>query len=138
MRTIFTTLAIFGVLGLGTITQAQSTVGDHDQDDQAKQTQKTPNVKLTHGPVVESVKDTTAVIAWSTNVNASTIVKYGTDKDNLNLTTEMPWGGVTHRVHLKGLKPNTTYYFQAKSSQGQGTGSSAVSNVENFKTIGQK
>lgn len=75
MRTIFATLAIFGVLGLGTISQAQSTSGDHDQDDQAKQTQKAPNVRLTHGPVVESVNDTTAVIAWSTNVNAGTSVK---------------------------------------------------------------
>jgi Purple acid Phosphatase, N-terminal domain len=72
-------------------------------------------VQITNGPVVEIVTDTTAQIAWSTNVNAGTTLHYGVDAGHLDQTAGMPWGGLTHRVLLKDLKPNTTYYFQAES-----------------------
>ncbi|HEV8492062.1 MAG TPA: hypothetical protein VGR76_07315, partial [Candidatus Angelobacter sp.] len=38
----------------------------------------TNGVQITHGPVVENVTDTTAEIAWSTNVNSGTALHYGT------------------------------------------------------------
>jgi phosphodiesterase/alkaline phosphatase D-like protein len=89
---------------------------------------------ITNGPVVEGTTDTTAVIAWTTNVNSGTTVKYGTDQDRLSQTAEMPWGGITHRVHLKGLQPGTTYYYQVRSGQAQGSGSTAESQVLSFTT----
>jgi len=85
----------------------------------------TKGVQITHGPVVENVTDTTAEIAWSTNVNSGTALHYGTDPSHLDQTAGMPWGGFTHRVLIKNLKPNTTYYFKAESGQGQGTGTLA-------------
>ena len=91
-------------------------------------------VRITRGPVVEQVTDTTAIIAWSTNVNAGTTLRYGTEPDQLDLTANMPWGGFTHRVYLKGLKPGTTYFFQAESGEGQGTGSKAQSAPSRFQT----
>jgi hypothetical protein len=91
-------------------------------------------VQITSGPVVESVTDTTAVIAWSTNVNAGTALHYGTDPNRLDQMVGMPWGGLTHRVNLKDLKPDTKYYFEAESAQGQGTGSSAVAPPSSFRT----
>lgn len=91
-------------------------------------------VQITNGPVVENVTDTTAEIAWSTNVNAGTTLHYGTDPGHLDLTAGMPWGGFTHRVTLKDLKPNTTYYFRAESSQGQGTGTQAQTGQSSFQT----
>jgi acid phosphatase type 7 len=91
-------------------------------------------VEITHGPVVESVTDTTAVIAWSTNVNAGTVLRYGIDPNHLDHTAGMPWGGLTHRVDLKGLKPDTKYYFKAESAQGQGTGTSATAAPSSFRT----
>ncbi len=91
-------------------------------------------VKIVHGPVVELVGDTTAQIAWSTNVNAGTILHYGTDPNNLTLKRDMPWGGLTHRVELKDLKPATTYYFKAESDQGQGTGTQAQATESSFQT----
>jgi hypothetical protein len=91
-------------------------------------------VQITNGPVVESVTDTTAEIAWSTNVNAGTTLHYGADPSHLDLTAGMPWGGLTHRVSLKDLKPNTTYYFRAESSQGQGTGTQAETEQASFQT----
>lgn len=91
-------------------------------------------VRITSGPVVEQVTDSTATIAWSTNVNAGTILRYGTEPDQLSLMAMMPWGGLTHRVYLKGLKAGTTYYFQAESGQAQGTGSKAQADVARFQT----
>ena len=94
----------------------------------------TNGVQITHGPVVENVTDTTAEIAWSTNVNSGTALHYGTDPGHLDLAAGMPWGGFTHRVLLKNLKPNTTYYFKAESGQGQGTGTLAEAAQASFQT----
>lgn len=96
---------------------------------------ETQSVKITHGPVVELITDSTAQIAWSTNVNAGTLVHYGTDPNNLNQKASMPWGGLTHRVVLKHLNPATTYYFMAESTQGQDTGTQAQAPQESFKTV---
>ena len=91
-------------------------------------------VKITNGPVVEQVTDTTAQIAWSTNVNAGSMLHYGTDPNNLSQSASMPWGGLTHRIDLKGLKPDTTYYYKAESDKAQGSGTSAETSQASFKT----
>lgn len=91
-------------------------------------------VAITNGPVLEGTTSSTAVIAWTTNVNSGTTVKYGTDPDHLTQTAEMPWGGITHRVHLKGLQPGVTYYYQVSSGKAQGSGATAESRVESFTT----
>ena len=91
-------------------------------------------VQITNGPVVENVTDSTAIIAWSTNVNAGTSLRYGTDPDHLDRAAGMPWGGFTHRVYLKNLQAATKYYFQAESGKAQGTGTTATSSVMSFET----
>jgi phosphodiesterase/alkaline phosphatase D-like protein len=96
--------------------------------------QTNTNLQITNGPTVEHADSNSAVVAWSTNTNASTLLKYGTDPNNLNQTAEAPWGGVTHRVTIHNLQPNTTYYFQVTSGQGQGTGTGATSSVSRFTT----
>lgn len=93
------------------------------------------NAQITQGPVVEFVSDNSAVIAWSTNVPANTVVKYGMDPNNLTQTAEAPWGKTTHRVNITGLQPNTTYYLQVESAQAQGTGTGALSSVSQFQTV---
>ena len=91
-------------------------------------------VQITQGPVVEHVTDTTAEIAWSTNVNSGTSLRFGTDPSHLDQTASMPWGGLTHRVFIKNLQPNTTYYFKAESGEGQGTGTQAETGQSSFQT----
>lgn len=121
-------MALTLLIGLGSRCSGQESSGpDHE----------TQAVKITHGPVVELVTDSTAQIAWSTNVNAGTLLRYGTDPQNLNQTASMPWGGLTHRVVLKKLQPTTTYYFQAESAQGQDTGTRADAQPGSFKTVRQ-
>jgi Purple acid Phosphatase, N-terminal domain len=94
----------------------------------------TIEVKIVQGPVVENVTDSTAIIAWSTNVSAGTVLHYGIDPTNLDQAAGMPWGGLTHRVTLKDLKPDTKYYFRAESAEGQGTGTSASAPQSSFRT----
>jgi phosphodiesterase/alkaline phosphatase D-like protein len=93
-------------------------------------------VQITQPPKVEHVTSNSAIIAWSTNVNSSTLVRYGTDQNSLSQSAQMPWGGLTHRVTLKNLQPGTTYFYQAVSDKGQGTGSKADAPVSSFQTSG--
>lgn len=96
--------------------------------------QSTPDVKITHGPVVELITDSTAQIAWSTNVNAGTLLHFGVDPQHLDHTASMPWGGLTHRVVLRNLQPGTKYYFEAESAQAQDTGTYAKAPASSFTT----
>jgi hypothetical protein len=92
--------------------------------------------KITNGPVVESTTEHTAVIAWSTNTGGSSIVKYGTSPSSLNETAEAPYAaaGSTHRVTLRNLSPNTTYYFQVQSSTSKTAAGQAISQTGQFQT----
>jgi phosphodiesterase/alkaline phosphatase D-like protein len=98
--------------------------------------------KITQGPVVEGVGDSWAVIAWTTNTGGSTVVRYGTNPNHLDQTAESAYSdnekssAQNHRVHLKNLKPGTTYYFMVVSGQGEGTGTQAGSSVGQFTTKG--
>jgi len=102
--------------------------------------QKPAAERIVGQPKVEGVADTWAVIAWTTNTGGSTIVRYGTDQSNLSQTAEAPYSdnektmAQNHRVHLKNLKPGTTYFFIVDSGQGEGTGTEAKSSIGQFTT----
>ena len=98
-------------------------------------TSNTPQATITHGPVIESATATSVVIAWTTNVSAGTLVKYGSDAGHLSRSTGMPWGGYTHRATLRNLQPDTTYYFQATSPHAQGSGETLTSSVAEVHTL---
>ncbi len=121
MRTRVAMLAVAAALGLWLVAAAAA--------------QSARNLEITKGPVLEMIGDTSAVIAWSSNVPGSTVLKYGTDPNKLNQTAEVPWGGTTHRVTLRNLQPSTRYYFQVQSGQGQGTGTAALSKIDSFHTV---
>lgn len=93
--------------------------------------------RITKGPVVEHADANSAVIAWSTNEPSSTVVRYGNDRDRLDQTAQLPWGGVTHRVTLKNLQPGQRYFFRVESGQAQGSGGSDVSRIDSFTTESQ-
>lgn len=123
IQTIFFTMAMVLTLSLGVYAQ------------------QTQAVQIIDGPRVEGTGDTWAVVAWTTNAGGSSIVRYGTDANSLTRTAESPYSGakvhqgkVTHRVHIKSLQPNTTYYFLVDSGQGSGTGTEVKSSVMSFQT----
>jgi phosphodiesterase/alkaline phosphatase D-like protein len=107
------------------------------------QTHRSPAEKITNGPVVEGVGDTWATIAWTTNTGGSSVVRYGTEDRNLTQVAEAPYAdndrtsAQNHRVQLKNLHPNTTYYFVVDSGQGEGTGTEARSRIGKFTTKGE-
>ena len=79
------------------------------------QTASTPNfgnIRVTRGPSIQYLDDTTAVIAWTTNVPASNTLYYGPDSTNLLYTGGDFKDATEHRVHLSELRPNTRYYFE--------------------------
>lgn len=98
-------------------------------------------VHITGGPVIEKLTDNSATIAWSTDKKGSSRVNYGTESNNLTKLGESPWGqgGLTHRVELRNLQPNTTYYFTVETGQAQGTGGADVESQRtmSFKTPSQ-
>lgn len=103
---------------------------------------KAQSEKIIDGPRIEQVTNDAATIAWSTNTGGSSVIKYGTDPGHLTKMAESPYADndksnpkyQTHRVHIHNLKPNTTYYYEVTSGQGEGTGTSAQSKVEQFHT----
>lgn len=102
-------------------------------------------VRITNGPVAKNTSDTATEIAWSTDVQGSSIVKYGTSPNGLNQTAEAPWGGTrepngdyNHSVWVRNLKPNTTYYYLVATTQGAGTGTQAQSQPQEFHTASIK
>ena len=94
-------------------------------------------VQITNGPIIETADSNSATIAWSTSQPSSTRVWYGTDPNNLTQMAEAPFSNGTHRVQIKGLQPNTTYYFQVESGQGRGGSEAESQGVMSFKTVGQ-
>ena len=95
-------------------------------------------VRITNGPVIETLRDNEATVAWSTNVQGSTKVYYGTDPRNLSHLAEAPWGanGDTHRVRIYNLRPDTTYFFAIETGEARGTGTEVESRYAySFRTL---
>ena len=85
MSIMITALGLALILGNGFLQLPATGPQAAPQLPQVQQLPSTPigvageAVQITHGPVVENVTDTTAEIAWSTNVNSGTALHYGTD-----------------------------------------------------------
>ena len=73
---------------------------------------------ISKGPSIQYADDTSAVITWSTSTPSPSKVYYGTNQNSLAQTAEEPGANTYHRVHLSGLQPGATYYFQVDTGQG--------------------
>lgn len=93
-------------------------------------------VAMVQEPTVRSTGNTWVVIVWTTNVETSSIVQYGIDRNNLSQTIGLSYvnNRKTHRVRVDHLTPGTTYYFVAESAQSGGIGREATSTVAQFTT----
>ncbi|MGC4120889.1 MAG: DNRLRE domain-containing protein [Myxococcales bacterium] len=88
------------------------------------QCQGTPALAITQGPAVSGITGAAATITWATNQASSTVVHYGPTA-SYGSTTTGSGDSLAHSVALSGLSPDTSYHFQAVSSNAGGTASSA-------------
>jgi hypothetical protein len=79
----------------------------------------------------DGVTDTTADICWTTNELATSQVQFWASPIQLS-PIDMRFVS-QHHVHLTGLTPNTTYYYQAISRDVSGNW--AISQVYSFTTL---
>jgi phosphodiesterase/alkaline phosphatase D-like protein len=111
-------------------------------------TPKTARVQITEGPALESSKDNSAIIRWTSNNPGGTdehfgVVHYSTDPNSLTETAKShirlnPGHSYTiFRVRLDDLKPGTTYYYTVGSMGANGTDDGTKSTVKQFTTPGE-
>jgi len=86
------------------------------------------NVNVIAGPIAQKITPNSAEVTWETNSPSSTILKYGTDPNNLQQTAQKPWGQQTHHVEISNLQPDTLYWVVVQGESGRELGRS------NFKT----
>jgi phosphodiesterase/alkaline phosphatase D-like protein len=90
------------------------------------------SLHFTNGPVAEYVAESNADLGWSVQENTGKMaVRYGTDRDHLNLTAEAAPGTDPRNfhAHLQGMVPSTRYYFQIVQQD------QPVGNVGTFRTV---
>lgn len=91
-------------------------------------------LRIVDGPVFEYLDSSSVEIAWTTSAQSSTLIRYGTDPNDLRKTAQAPWGEETHRIQITGLDSNTTYYFVIESAQARDSGTMAKSAEGAFHT----
>jgi hypothetical protein len=101
------------------------------------------HVEIIEGPALESVRDNTAIIRWTSNNpggsdNHFGVVHYGTDPQNLSqmakshIQLNQNHADTVFRVRVDSLKPQTTYYYTVDSMQGNGKSDGVKSPVKSF------
>ncbi|MCL6628084.1 MAG: fibronectin type III domain-containing protein, partial [Armatimonadetes bacterium] len=75
-----------------------------------------------------------ALVKWTTDSAASSIVYYGTDQNNLNQSFVDPNPVTSHSVNLTGLDADTVYFYKVRSEADRFF--PAESTVGSFKTPG--
>jgi hypothetical protein len=102
-----------------------------------------PHVHIINGPTLESVKNNTAIIRWTSNNPGGSdehlgVVHYGTSPEHLSemakshIRLNQGHAETVFRVRVDGLKPQTTYYYTVDSEQGNGKSDGVKSAVNHF------
>jgi len=63
------------------------------------------------GPYLQIPTPSSVIVRWETNEFSNSIVKYGTDPNNLNNLAAVASSDTAHIVQLSNLQPNTKYYY---------------------------
>jgi phosphodiesterase/alkaline phosphatase D-like protein len=101
------------------------------------------NVQITEGPELESVRNNTAIIRWTSNNPGGSdehfgVVHFGTDAGQLSqmakshIRLNQNHSYTVFRVRVDGLKPQTTYYYTVDSMQATGKSDGVKSSVHQF------
>lgn len=91
-----------------------------------------PTINITN----VSISTTSAVINWTTNKNATSLVLYGTDSANLSLNSTTNGFSTIHTVTINNILPNAIYYYNVTSCD-EGNHCN-TSGTYNFTTLATK
>jgi len=140
MNRLLPTVAITvltGILLLSNQTSAQFTPS----------AKKTAHVRIVKGPELESSRENTTIITWTSNNPGGSpehfaVVHFGTDPKNLSQTAKShirlnqshPY--TVFRVRIDDLPPKTTYYYKVDSMDAKANAKSdgVISPVKKFTT----
>src|SRR5438874_11895552 len=106
---------------------------------------KAGRVEIAKGPEVELSKPHLTIIRWTTNNPGGSdvhygVVNYGKDSKELSQTAKNPirlsqgHPETTFRVQMRGLEPQTTYYYTVTSMESNGKSDGVKSKVRKFTT----
>ncbi|MDT7660441.1 MAG: Purple acid Phosphatase, N-terminal domain [Pseudonocardiales bacterium] len=106
---------------------------------------KAAHVEITKGPELEIAYDDTAIVRWtSTNPGGNdehfAVIHYGTDPKNLSQTAKshirlnQSHPETIFRVRVRGLLPQTTYYYRVTSIGADGETDAVETAVNQFTT----
>jgi hypothetical protein len=125
MRTILGTSALVFVLSVWCTAQYGYPRSNYPQSNSNYGQSNNNNIVVTQAPVLEYADPQTITIMWRTNVNANSVVRFGTDPNNVGVSpdqvVQLNDNARTHRVEMRNrFRPDTTYYFQLVSDPGDG------------------
>jgi Icc-related predicted phosphoesterase len=69
------------------------------------------SAEVVRGPFLQMVHTTGITIKWKTNIPTSSAVRYGTSESTLSQVSANQAMVVDHEVTLKGLQPDTRYFY---------------------------
>ncbi len=74
------------------------------------------SVNITRGPYLQKASASNITVRYRTASATQTIIKYGTNINNLNQTYSNTSPKTEHIAEISGLSPNTTYYYRLENS----------------------
>ena len=74
---------------------------------------------VTLGPYLQLATPTSVHICWHTDQDSEAVVRFGDDPDQLDREARSASTGTTHQVLVKGLDPETRYYYSVGSPEQQ-------------------
>jgi hypothetical protein len=127
MKRILAAGTIMALLSVGAMAQSGTEKSSQKNPSTWKQSKETAQEKasgindqvdITSGPNVSNVTSNSATLRWTTNKNAATRVRYGTNQANPGKHAFMPGGSTQHSVQLTGLQPGQTYHYEIENKGG--------------------
>ena len=71
---------------------------------------------IIRGPYLQQQTDQSIIVRWRTDVATDSVVRYGSDSANLNLSSAEPGSTTEHTVLVTGLSPATGYFYSIGNS----------------------
>jgi len=85
---------------------------------------------VVRGAYLQQLTDSSIIVRWRTSTATDSMVRFGTDSENLNLSSSVAGSRTEHSVQLTGLTELTGYYY----SVGDSAGALAGDNTYHFQT----